>query len=248
MTLYINEHSPIHSLDPRTKIILLFYITFAALFVSYKFLPFHLMLFLLTFFLAVISKSIMNLYKVRFLMLSMLLFTTIVWGIAREGSQRIVLIFTLNGIGYGLITSLKLITIIMISIIFMSTTKIEEITLGMIKLKVPYRVAFAFSTAIRFIPMIMHIATTTMQAQKSRGLCMDEMPFFKRVKCYAYLLIPVFTSVIKCTNTFAISLESKGFGHSETRTNYRRISFQRMDGCFFLIMVLTTPLLMYLVR
>jgi len=113
--------------------------------------------------------------------------------------------------------------------IFLSTTKIEEIAGGLVKLKLPYRGAFAFSTAIRLVPMIVATSYTIIQAQKSRGLDLDSGSMLQRIRKYVPLVIPTLVSVIRGTNVFSMALESKGFGYSDTRTNLLELRMKRND-------------------
>jgi energy-coupling factor transport system permease protein len=147
------------------------------------------------------------------------LFSLIIWTIARPSENKF-LIFSLEGLFYGIMIALKTNAMIIAGMIFLSTTKIEEIAEGLVKLKVPYRGAFAFATAIRLVPMIVATSYTIIQAQKSRGLDLDSGNVIQKTKKYLPLMIPTFISVIRSTNIFSMALESKGFGYSKNRTNY----------------------------
>lgn len=237
MSLYIYEDSPIHRLDPRSKVFLLIYITVLALILPNSNLLLNGGLIIVSLIPAIIGKSLKNILRFKALIVAMLIFTMLIWGITFAGEHRIMLIFTLEGLIYGFGTTLKIITIIISSIIFMSTTTTEEIYLGIVRLGIPYRIGFAFSMAMRFIPIILHISTTTIQAQKVRGLNLDALPFFKKVKCYACLLIPIFASVIKYTNNLAMALEVKGFGYLDKRSFYKTISYKKSDKVILGVML-----------
>ena len=121
--------------------------------------------------------------------------------------------------------------VLMISagVVLISTTRNEELVLGLIKLGVPYRVGFAISTALRLVPTIASSTVTISQAQRSRGLDLDSGNLIARIKKFLPLLVPVFISTIRSTNIFAMALESKGFGARENRTNYLRLKMQKSD-------------------
>ena len=111
----------------------------------------------------------------------------------------------------------------------LSTTRYEEFTLGLIRLGLPYRVGFAISTAFRMVPMIVASAYAVAQAQRSRGLDLDSGNIIRRVRKYLPLLVPVFLSMIRSTNTFVMALESRGFGARKARTFYLEIGFKKKD-------------------
>ena len=96
--------------------------------------------------------------------------------------------------------------------IFLSTTRNEEIATGLARLGIPYRFAFAVSTALRLVPTIAATGSTISQAQRSRGLDLESGNVIERIRKYMPLLIPVFVSTIRSTNVFSMALESKGFG------------------------------------
>jgi len=127
---------------------------------------------------------------------------------------------------------------IIAGMIFLSSTKMEEISAGLVKLKIPYRAAFAFSTALRLVPMIVATSSIIIQAQKSRGLDLESGSLIARAKKYIPLLIPVFISVIRGTNVFAMALESKGFGYSEERSSYLEIGYKRNDYIMLALVLL----------
>jgi len=145
-----------------------------------------------------------------------------------------------EGLLRGISGGFSLIIIIITSIVFVSTTKIEEMTLACIRLGLRYRGAFAMSTAIRMIPLIAGTAETILQAQKSRGLDVDTGTFMQKLKKYVPLMVPTIVSVIRGTSVFAMALESKGFGYSEKRVSYLTIAYKTRDYIFsiFLLVIM----------
>jgi energy-coupling factor transport system permease protein len=131
-----------------------------------------------------------------------------------------------------------LLSLVVEGVIFLSTTRYEELTLGLIRLGLPYRVGFAVSTAFRMIPMIVASAYAVAQAQRARGLDLDSGNIVKRVKKYLPLLVPVFLSMIRSANTFVMALESRGFGARKKRTFYLQIRFKGKDVLCIVCLIL----------
>ncbi len=226
MFLYMDRDSFVHRLDPRTKLLLMFLsFTIAVMFVNTVVLLVTLLIVLAY---GAAGKSLANLGRIRVVIIMISLFSLIIWSIAGKGDTKF-LIFSLEGLFYGVMIAIKTNLMIIAGMIFLSTTKIEEIAEGLVKIKVPYRGAFAFSTAIRLVPMIVSTSYTIIQAQKSRGLDLDSGSIIEKIKKYAPLMIPTLVSVIRGTNVFSMALESKGFGYSSKRSNYLELKMTGKD-------------------
>jgi energy-coupling factor transport system permease protein len=232
--LFIDKDTFLHKLDPRTKLlVVLGSFVVALLFDS---LPILLALAAVILLYGYFGRVLSNLNRIKGVLLMIVFFSVVLWSITIKGTTRIIGPLTVEGMFHGLMIGLKFDIMIVSGMIFLSSTKIEEISLGLVKMKLPYRGAFAFSTAIRLVPMIVGISYTITQAQKSRGLDLDSGSFLQKIRKYVPLLIPTLLSVIRGTNVFAMALESKGFGYDEVRTNYLEIGFQFTD---YLVMTLT---------
>lgn len=244
MFLYLNRDSYLHRLDPRTKIFVML-VSFAVALMFYSLNVLGPLLILLLIY-GGTGKVLSNLKRIRIILVMIALMSVILWSFSKGGPTKIWGPFTLEGIIYGIVIGLKFDMMIIAGMIFLSSTKIEEISLGLVKLKLPYKGAFAFATAIRLVPMIVATSFTISQAQKSRGLDLESGNLLQRAKKYIPLLIPTLISVIRGTNVFAMALESKGFGYSEDRTNYLEIKFKGSDLVIFLITVVILGAAIYL--
>ena len=85
------------------------------------------------------------------------------------------------------------------------------------------------STALRLLPTIGTSIITISQAQRSRGLDLHVKNPLERLRRFLPLLVPVFISTIRNTNTFAMALESKGFGARDKRSYYLKLEMKRAD-------------------
>jgi energy-coupling factor transport system permease protein len=230
MFLYLDKNTYMHRLDPRTKMIVML-ATFAVA-LMFNSIPVLVIVALVVMAYGLSGKILANLRRIKIVLIMISLFSVVIWSFLGQGVTKIIGPLTREGLLYGVATGIKLDVMIISGMIFLSSTKIEEISLGLQKLKIPYRVAFAFSTAIRLVPMIVGTTYIISQAQRSRGLDLDSGHALTRIRKYIPLLIPVFISVIRGTNVFAMALESKGFGYSSRRSSYLQIAFKPVD--FFL--------------
>ncbi|GFN35145.1 energy-coupling factor transporter transmembrane component T family protein [Tepidimicrobium xylanilyticum] len=239
MFLYIDKDTFLHRLDPRTKLAVMFgSFVIALLFES---LPILLALAVIILLYGHSGKVLSNLKRIRVILFMIGLMSIVIWSITRGGETKLLGPITLEGIIYGITVGIKFNVMIISGMIFLSSTTIEGISLGLVKLKVPYRGAFAFSTAIRLVPMIVATSYTITQAQRSRGLDLDSGSFIQRIKKYVPLIIPTFVSVIRSTNVFSMALESKGFGYDKERTYYMELSFRSVD---YVILIITLLLIL----
>ena len=240
MFLYLDKDTYMHRLDPRSKIFVMIATFLIAL--LFESIPVLLALAVLVVSYGATGKVLTNLKRIKLVLIMISLFSVVIWSVMGKGSTKLIGMLTQEGLIYGIAMGIKLDIMIIAGMIFLSSTKIEELSLALQKLHIPYRVAFAFSTAIRLVPMIVSTTYIIMQAQKSRGLDLDSGNILTRIKKYIPLLIPVFISVIRGTNVFAMALESKGFGYSDQRSSYLQIAYRKQDvvlltGTFFLVLV-----------
>ena len=236
MFLYLDKDTIVHRLDPRTKIIVMI-LSFAValMFNTPAALAVVAVLILIY---AFMGRALSNLKRIRVILVMIAIMSVVIWSLTGKGPTRLLGPITLEGILFGIATAIKFDIMIVSGMIFLSTTKMEEISIGLVKMKIPYRAAFAFSTAIRLVPTIVATSYTITQAQKSRGLDLDSGSIFERIKKYVPLLVPTFVSVIRGTNVFSMALESKGFGYSNDRTNLLEIKMQGKDAVLIAVTLL----------
>lgn len=242
MFLYMDKDTFIHKLDPRTKMIMLLFLFAALLIVSNLFVV--TMIYVVIIGLLLFSRTIKNLKRVRVVLIAMLIIATTLQAIGNQSGEVIFGVFTTGGLYFGLLSALRLNGMIMAGIIFLSTSKIEDIALGLTKMKFPYKGAFVFSTAVRLVPMIVANAHIITQAQVSRGLNTEEGGIITKIKKFAPLMIPVFISLIRNINIFSMALESKGFGYSKERTELIEINLMFKD---VLVMLLSALFLAFII-
>ena len=234
--IYLDLNTFIHRLDPRTKIFILLTIFVVVLYFQNPLwiLPISLLVVLQ----GVVSRSLSNLKRIKYILFILVLSTMIMWNLFSKGETRLFWFIYLESFLYTLGRTLVMLTLITEGFIFLSTTRTEEFVMGMIRLRLPYRVGFAISTALRLVPTIFASVVTIGQAQRSRGLDLDHGTILERIRRFLPLLVPVFVSTIRGTNIFGMALESKGFGAREQRTFYLNPQYTRVDTLFHIFLVL----------
>lgn len=225
--MYLDLNTVIHRLDPRTKIFL-----FGAAFVLlilYEHPLWVLAVSLLIFLQGLIARSLVNLKRIRYILIVLSISGVVMWSLFSGGETKLFWIFETEALLFSVARTLLILSMITSGMIFISTTRNEEFVLGMIRLGLPYRVGFAISTSLRLVPTIAASVVTIAQAQRSRGLDLDSGNIIERIRKNIPLLIPVFISAIRSANIFGMALESKGFGARPDRTFYLQLNYHKGD-------------------
>ncbi|MCS7280071.1 MAG: energy-coupling factor transporter transmembrane protein EcfT [Desulfobacterota bacterium] len=231
VSLYQEKDTPIHRLDPRTKIISSIFLFLCALTFNH---PLYLLwLFLLLLVFAYIAKSFYAIYKLRYVILVLFSFSLLLWPFFVEGERIVFHLFSrpihLESILYAFTVGLRLVSFVIIGLIYVSTTKNEETSYGLLALGLPYPFSFAISTALRLVPTFVDSAFTILEAQISRGLDLQTKNPITRLKRLLVLAIPMFVTAIRATNMLGCALESRGFSPSSRRTFYLVLKMGKWD-------------------
>ena len=236
-SLYLDRDTWIHRLDPRTKMFLLLGM-FALPFVFLN--PLYVLAVLaLVLLFGYLAESLVNLRRIWFILFMIIVVTPILWSIVGSGQTPLFLFVEREALLYGLSATQRIVITVIAGMIFLSTTRNEEVAIGLVRLGIPYRFAFAVSTALRLVPTIVATGLTIGQAQRSRGLDLDSGNIIERLRKHLPLLVPVFVTTVRSTNVFSMALESKGFGAGSGRTFYLQTAMGGRDalvlvGCIML--------------
>lgn len=242
--LYLDRNTVFHRMDPRAKLLMLLgWFVLAFLFMS----PIaNLIVLLLELIVVVLAKAWQNIRRFMPLLIIILIATTIMFSLVQPGETTLFAFIELESVIFGLTIGLRVDALIVAGLLFLSTTTNEELLSGLVKTKVPYRFAFALSTALRLVPTVLGTAQVIMQAQRSRGLDIDSGNIMTRLRNAAPVVIPVFISTIRSTHVFSMALESKGFGAYPSRTFLLEPKLSARDGVLVLAIVATLVLAVWL--
>jgi energy-coupling factor transport system permease protein len=184
----------------------------------------------LVLFFGYLAESLVNLRRIWFILFMIIVVTPILWSIVGSGRTPLFLFVEREALLYGLSTAQRIVITVIAGMIFLSTTRNEEVAIGLVRLGIPYRFAFAVSTALRLVPAIVATGLTIGQAQRSRGLDLESGNIIQRIRKHLPLLVPVFVTTVRSTNVFSMALESKGFGARPGRTFYLHTTIERRDA------------------
>jgi energy-coupling factor transport system permease protein len=126
--------------------------------------------------------------------------------------------------------------------VWMMSTSPQHVTLGLLRLGLPYKAGMAMSATIRFVPLINAERATIMEAQRARGLDLSRGNPFRRAVRYVAVIGPMLVRALDLAQSLALAMEARAFGARHSRTAITEIRLTRVDwyiviGCALLIAV-----------
>ncbi|MEM2767703.1 MAG: energy-coupling factor transporter transmembrane component T [Candidatus Bathyarchaeia archaeon] len=228
--------SPIHNLDPRIKFVYACAVFVVAV-LFWELLPLAVLF--------IVQMPFVVLAKVRrewarsmrgaAFLASIIFLTNFIFSFINAGYT-----VTFASVEYALAMTFRFLVLVESFSIFFLTTSPDHLGLALEQTHVPYEFCFAFTTAVRFVPVLAEEAQTIMDAQKSRGLELEKGNFLKRVRNYIPILIPLIVSAIRRSLELAEAMESRAWGATKKRTNLYVLKLQRGD---FILAAITLGLL-----
>lgn len=110
------------------------------------------------------------------------------------------------------------------------------------KLHIPYRYAFTFTTALRFVPIFSQEMNAIMEAQTARGVEYDTKNPLKKLRLMLPLCVPLLLSSVSKTDATALAAEQRGFYLRTRESSYRRYPFTARDYAAFALCVVLIAL------
>ncbi len=209
----------LHSLDARFKIILLILFSLATLNTSV--LSLASLTFLISFLMACIRVHIFKLFsELRFFFI-VLLFVFIIRLVATPGDhlfQVFEITFTKQGMLEGLLVCWRLLLVVLLGYIFVSSTRISAIKIAVEKLLAPIplipekRVATMMGLIVRFIPVIFQKAKDVSEAQKARCVDNRKNPIYR----LQVLTMPLMRGIFQDADKLAMAMTARCYDENQT--------------------------------
>ena len=244
-------YSPVHKLDPRTKIIL------ATLFIVAVFVANNPVSFLL---LVAVTLALIAISRISFRVIMksikpivfILLFTAIINVFMTVGDGEPLVSFWVlkiyeEGIARAILMALRVIILIVGSSVLLTYTTspialtdgIEALLSPLKKIKLPvHTFAMMMSIALRFIPTLVEETEKIMNAQKSRGADFTTGSLVQRAKALIPILVPLFVSSFKRAEELATAMECRCYRGDNNRTKLVKLEYRGRDFIFMIIFVL----------
>ena len=251
---YVSGNSIIHRLDPRSKLLSMFF------FILIIFLANNIvtngLLFVFTMLLVGLSKIPLGFFlkglrsMVFLIALFQLFFTSGGMTLFQFGFIRITEVGLAQA---GIIFSRFLLIIIFSTLLTLTTMPlsladaVESLLQPLVALKVPvHEIGLMLSMSLRFVPTLMDDTTRIMNAQRARGVDFGEGNIVQKVKSIIPILIPLFASSFKRADALATAMEARGYQGGVGRSRYRQLRWKKADTLSIFIMFALGLMLFFL--
>jgi len=235
-------YSPIHNLDPRVKFIYVCAVFVAAIIFG-EILPLILLLLMQIPFvlLAGVQREWVRSLRGAAFLAAIIFLTNFLFSFFSAGY----VILPAN-IEWAAAMTLRFVVLVESFSVFFLTTSPDHLGLALELTRVPYEFAFAFTTAVRFVPVLAEEAQTIMDAQKARGLELEKGNIMKRIRNYIPVLIPLIVSAIRRSLELAEAMESRAWGATKKRTNLYALKLHKGDVALLAIAIVVLAAAIYI--
>ena len=131
---------------------------------------------------------------------------------------------------YQFNVTLKYFSIVPVALIFFLTTEPGEFASSLNAVKVNFKVAYAVSLSLRYIPDVQRSYREISQAQQARGIDISKKaPLRARLAGILAILFPLVFSSLDKIEMISNAMELRGFGRLKRRTWYSARAFSKLD-------------------
>lgn len=211
------------SLDPRTKIAVVFSISGASFFIR----TYSGMLALLIFTLLFLVLSGVSIPRQRKQVKGFLGMAVLILALQCMAGRA----------GEGVLLTLRFL-IFAESALLLFTSPLRDYLLALVQWKVPYELAFMVVLAFRFLPLLRREALDVYYSMQLRGLELKKASLAKRFQAYGTMCGPILGSAMERARDMAVAMEARGFRSSGQRTYMRKLKLQKKD----IAVMVTVPL------
>jgi len=142
-----------------------------------------------------------------------------------------------EGFMMGLAIGLRILGIVASSMVIAKTTDPRDIFLAVVRMGLPYKIAYGLFTALRFIPLLQHDAQTIMDAQFVRGIAVKGGGVSNWIKRFGHFLVPLIANSMRRGDQSALAADVRAFGLYPTRTYSRDLVIPSFEKWFVLFWV-----------
>ncbi len=237
---YFPGESPIHRLDPRTKLILLV-IYIVALFLAKGLVAYVLLFAVLAVVIKVSTIPVKSILKGMKPLVMILVFTGILnLFFTQEGPVLVdfwIITITLGGLTRAVFMMARILMLITCTFLLTYTTSPISLTDGLESLMNPlkkigvpvHELSMMMCIALRFIPTLIEETDKIMCAQKARGADFETGSLVDRAKALIPILVPLFIGAFRRADELATAMECRCYQGGEGRTKMKLLRYHRND-------------------
>jgi energy-coupling factor transport system permease protein len=234
----------IHRLDPRAKIVFMIIVSTSIFMVQKIYIAAFILLVMV--FLWIVAKLPGSvLWGFMKILLPIIGFLFIVQAIFYPGTTPLIkpLIpigkgigqVTLEGLLFAVLLALRLMAMIIMLPLVSFTTPVQSFALGMVKMGLPYKLAYTLTTALNLVPILQTETGVIVDAQKLRAMqTFEKGKIGEKMRAYPALVTPLVIGSMRRAQLMAVAMDSRAFGASKSRTYLEDISMHFKDWAFLI--------------
>ena len=143
-----------------------------------------------------------------------------------------------EGLFHGAVQSLRFNTMLTVSCFIIWTTQPRDLLLALVKLRVPYSLAFMVTTGLRYIPLIGSEARTVIRSQRLRGFRYLQLNLFHTISGILNSLRPILSNNIRRATHLSEAVESRAFSPDAAhRTSLRELKTRQQDVLLIIFVI-----------
>jgi len=136
---------------------------------------------------------------------------------------------TSEGLLYGLMVIFRTVTLILVIPLVIFSTELDELVVGLVDIRVPYKAAFVLASTLRFVPLLLGEIQSIIEAQRLRGLEMEKMGIVRRLRIYSRIAVPLILGALVRSQQIEVVLASRAFSGTPERTYLHETSLHAVD-------------------
>jgi len=236
--LYLHRDSVVHRLHPVTKLVgmVLLFIPAFAFNRPLWLLPLLILLVLLL----GVAKVLDNLRRSWWFCLIFFIVSVILWSFFLRDVEPTwkwgPFSASWVSLQYGLAIGLRIVYLLLVGLLFISTTRVEDFAFALRRVGVPEMVLLAFTLAFRLVPTFARSAQAALDAQRARALELERGGIITRLRRYAPLIVPVLASGLRSADDLTRALETKGVGSAGKRTRLKEYPVGWLDPTVLILL------------
>lgn len=238
---YFPGKSPIHLLDPRTKLIMLV-VYIVALFLAVNWVSYALMAAFLIFVIKISEIPPQSIVRGMKPLAMILIFTGVlnIFFTTGEGTPLVdfwIITIYAQGLERAAFMLIRILLLVSATFLLTYTTSPISLTDGLESLmnplkriKVPvHELSMMMCIALRFIPTLIEETDKIMSAQKARGADFESGTLMEKAKALIPILVPLFISAFRRADELATAMECRCYQGGEGRTKMKLLHYTLWD-------------------
>ena len=140
-----------------------------------------------------------------------------------------------EGIAYGLVQSLRIISVTFVGATIVATTHPSDMIISLNKIRLPREIGFMLMVSIRFLPQLLEETKRILLAVRLRGLKIKGV--VNSIKAFRVVLLPLVINSLRQAKALALACEVRAFSMERSKTKVKFTTFEFITMAFFIILL-----------